>query len=1160
MTQPTLWVLIAQDLQFISPEQAGSILAEWSDDPRVSVEARVREVLDGAQQLAIEERVREFFDAQGGGADRTVETPGGAKRSTRVSSVPPGGPEDDDVLVCSEDPSRYVVKGELGRGSFGKVFVAYDQFLGRLVAIKELIRDHHSASDTQKARLQGVLTNRFLREARVTGQLQHPSIIPVYELGRRSTGELFYTMKQVKGQTLSDRINSSSSLEDGLRLLPHFRDLCNAIAFAHDKSVIHRDIKPTNVMIGEFGETVVLDWGLAKVRGEQDDVADEIQQGVLLLKGTTAEKTTMGSTIGTPAYMSPEQARGQIGEIDELSDIYALGGVLYEILSGHAPYQGASAAEVMEKVLNDPIAPLDNEPHPPPPELAAIAAKALSKDKKDRYRSARELAVDVEAYMSGEKVAVYEYSSVELLTRFASKNKFALVAAACVLVALVFSLISNSMALTKERASNEQMQAAVRLERHAKQQAYFHMAQGYEREARGLAEKKRLLGARVFSAASLLHNPANPQSLNYNPDFAVSEPLGIEVRARANSRLYEAQFAETPRLDKTTSTAEAIYALAVSPDGQWIAAGGEGKTISLYHADTLRPDGELVGHEERVYTIEYSPDGKTIFSGSNDRTVRAFDAKSKQQLWRFDFPGNRVFGLAVSPDGKWVAASGMSEKILLLDRRTGRLVGELEGHHSHIHGLAFSPDGMLLASGGSDKTVRLWNVGTWDLVATLEGHTTPALGLSFSHDGLLLASGSNGGVVRIWDMESRALLCVLEGPKTRVYSTVFSADDKRILTSNAGRFLRVWDSENGELISSVQAHNDGIYVARFLGQSKRFVSASVDRTIKTWVLEQPSPIPRLEGHDRFAWSVGFSSDGKRLVSSSIDMTARVWDIEGKKLLKVLSGHSSVVFAAVFSPDDTLIATAGGDKTVRFWDGNTFEFLFELSGHTDNIYSLAFSEDGTTLASGGSDTTIRIWDVANKKQLRTLEDHEECVYNLRFINDDKQLISAGADSTVRLWDLASGAVKRTVKTEDWITGLDVTKDGKWLFTSGKDRRIVMWDLATLTKIKDFVGHEQWVNTVTASPDARYIVSASDDNTVRLWSVDSAESLLILPGTKIISAGYAPDGRTLAVTDENDIRLFPVDLSIEQQNPQQLLEKFERTSGLTLKGFVLENQSK
>jgi serine/threonine protein kinase len=296
------------------------------------------------------------------------------------------------ALLAREVPGRYTDAREAARGGMGRVLVARDGQLGREVALKELLPD---ARRTAGAEVSHPLAARFTREARITAQLQHPAITPVYELGRRDDGTLYYTMKLVRGRTLSQAIAEAGGLDARLRLLPHFVDLCQAIAYAHSRGVLHRDIKPSNVIVGEYGETAVVDWGLAKVRG-QGPTADEAVTADPSPLGEEGGMTAHGHVLGTPAYMPPEQALGLMGELDERSDIYALGAVLYEILAGRSPYAGRSGAGVVSSVIAGPPPPPRAVDRDVPEEYARICSRAMARSPADRPASALALAREIE--------------------------------------------------------------------------------------------------------------------------------------------------------------------------------------------------------------------------------------------------------------------------------------------------------------------------------------------------------------------------------------------------------------------------------------------------------------------------------------------------------------------------------------------------------------------------------------------------------------------------------------------------------------------------------------------------------------------------------------------------------------------------------------------
>lgn len=319
------------------------------------------------------------------------------------------------------DETEYVVERELARGGMGRVLLATDR-QGRTVALKVLL------GSGERAR------RRFLRELQITARLQHPSITSLYEAARWTSGEPFFSMKLVQGSTLREALAQRTALSDRLALVPRLIAVTDALAYAHAQGIIHRDLKPGNILVGAFGETVVIDWGLAKVRGSSGSDASQPSEPSGVVGPSSGDDTTeFGTPIGTPAYMAPEQARGE--PLDERADVYGLGALLYHVLSGRPPYSGASAREVLAQVHRGPPPPLAQLMPQLPPDLVAIVAKAMMPDPALRYPSAQSMAEDLRRFSAGQLVSARVYSARALLRRWARKNR-ALVALAAVLLAV----------------------------------------------------------------------------------------------------------------------------------------------------------------------------------------------------------------------------------------------------------------------------------------------------------------------------------------------------------------------------------------------------------------------------------------------------------------------------------------------------------------------------------------------------------------------------------------------------------------------------------------------------------------------------------------------------------------------------------------------------
>ncbi len=367
--------------------------------------------------------------------DADIETIASGDRVEPTVATGPGS-ADEKASLAEVSPSHYLVEGEFARGGMGRILLALDRRLGRRIALKELHADAGPGAP-----------RRFVREALVTARLQHPAIVPVYEAGRWPDGRPFYAMKLVEGRSLDALLRDASSLASRLALLPHLIAVAEAVAYAHDRRVVHRDLKPANVLVGPFGETVVVDWGLARELGEGGVVTHEA--GSKARPGAAAEgETVTGTVLGTPHYMPPEQARGL--PVDERADVYALGAMLYFLLTGAPPHAGTSAAEALAAAAAGSIDPVERREPNAPPDLVAVVRKSMAPSPADRYPSARELAEDLRRFQTGQLVSAHRYSTRELLRRFVARHRAALAVAAVLTAALVTAVVVGFVAVRRQ--------------------------------------------------------------------------------------------------------------------------------------------------------------------------------------------------------------------------------------------------------------------------------------------------------------------------------------------------------------------------------------------------------------------------------------------------------------------------------------------------------------------------------------------------------------------------------------------------------------------------------------------------------------------------------------------------------------------------------------
>jgi WD40 repeat protein len=1031
---------------------------------------------------------------------------------TNSPAAPPAGPETATyagpatAAAAPAGPAAvpgYEILRELGRGGMGVVYQARHLQLKRVVALKMILAGGH-AGEADLA--------RFKAEAEAVARLQHPNIVQIFEVGDCG-GLPFLALEFCGGGSLDRKLNGTPLPPAEAAAL--VETLARAVQAAHDKGVAHRDLKPANVLLAEDGTPKVADFGLAKRLDAE------------------AGQTRKGAVLGTPSYMAPEQAGGRSQEAGAASDVYALGAILYECVTGRPPFKAATALETLKQVASDEPAPPRRLQSGTPRDLETICLKCLEKRPERRYATARELAEELRRFLDGEPVRARPVGPLERSWKWARRRPARAAAYGLLAAALVLGVGGGGATWVWRRAEAARGEA---------EKARDDLKQALRQEAalEGEVEKARddLKGAnRVLTQYSyadrvyLAQREWEGGRLKRAREL-LQEAGDLQEELTPGRRPWEWDYLNRV-FHQERMVLEArgpLYCAAFSPDGRRIATAGP-EAARLWDAASGKEPPGLKGQNGLVYCVAFSPDGRRIATAGQDGTVRLWDAEFDKPPRVLEGHGGQVVSVAFSPDSRRIAASCLNGRARLWDAESGKELAPLKG--GATMSVAFSPDGDRIATTSGNNTVQLWDAASGEQLAAVAAGPVGVHCVAFSPDGRRIVMGCHDGTARLFDAASGKQQAILiPGHRNFIHCVAFSPDGGLIATASEDGTARLWDAASGKILAVWAGHAGPVTSVAFSPDGDRVATAGWDGTARLWDAADRQ-VAVLEGHRNWVRSVAFSPDGDRIATASEDGTARLWDAASGKSLAVLGSRAAPAApSAAFSPDGGRIATAGNN--VRLWDAKSGQQLVQGAGAN----FVVFSPDGGRIAACGiNDHAVRVLDAASLKQLAALDAGPGLVSSIAYSPDGARIAAACVDSlggakghAALLWDTASGKQVDCLQGHmDSVHSVAFSPDGDRIATASSDGTARLWDAASGKQLAIFEGHTGPVYSAAFSPDGARVATAGADGTVRLWDAESGKPLAVLEwqgavpslafSPTVLSLAFSPDGHRLAAAGED-----------------------------------------
>jgi WD40 repeat protein len=971
----------------------------------------------------------------------------------------------------------YELLEEIARGGMGVVYRARQLSLNRIVAVKVLLHGPFSSPD---------FIRRFRNEAHAAASLRHPNIVAVYEIGEQG-GSHFLSMEFVEGGSLAGR--AAEKPLPPRRAAEYLKTIACAVEHAHQHGVFHRDLKPSNILLDTSGQPRVTDFGLAK-----------------LMNGD-AELTITGQVLGSPNYMAPEQAAGKNSDRTAQADIYSLGAILYDLLTGRPPFEGETLPYLLARVQNDePIPPRRLNPDVPL-DLQTICLKCLEKEPARRYASARELAEDLERVLLGEPICARPVSDAERLLLWCRRRPVLAALSGALFVTL---LLGGAGILWQWRL------------------AEFH-ARG-EQQQRLLAEKQAQEMRLNLYAADMEVASKAAQDGNYGLVRSTLNgwrPAQGETDLRGFEWRYLAQECKGDQLAVLAGHTGTVTCAAFSPNGDLLATGSYDGSVKIWESATRTLRTTLNVSQHAVSSVAFTSDGGDLIIGCSDRVeIRHVDS---WKPWR-TFPGGIA---AVSQTGTFLATAESSPffwepagEVKLWDWRTGHMLRRL---NQKGRALAFSKDGRLLSVADPDRGVCVWDTITGAL-AHQWVCTNSIWSMDFSPDGRRLLCTDWSSEVSIWKLEDQSPSQKLSGHQMHVWDAIYSPDGSIIATASSDQTVRLWGAADLRPIAVLHGHSSEVWSVAFRSDGKMLASGGKDQNVMLWKPETSSS-PKKVPHDMDFRPI-FSPDGHWLVTVDPNTLKSVlWNANDASIVSSnLAANRSTIG---FSRDSKYVVSFHFDPLrLRYWSPNSaaFEKEVALQGVMKSTLPFVFggmSPNREFFLAVDAMGLIHVWDTDTGNLVRSIQGPPPRIRNAVLSLGGKAIaLCAESENIVHLYHCGTGAELRLAGHRDFISGLAFSPDGQTLATSSMDGTIRLWDTENGGILGSLPGHMQEATDVAFSPDGRTLASLGRGESLKFWHVPTLREMASFNEPHAgMWITFSPDGEKLAVeTDKDTLELL------------------------------------